>query len=143
MRNENEFNAYLSKNFRKMYKRVKYTKVSDRFTPGVSDFLVWFSGGNSAALECKYVQSLGDEDKPALQKHPFTPAQINFLRDIASTGNVASGLIFVNDIRKMFLIPLATIEASKGRPTPKQIRAGLEMPATALGVEALVVALGG
>ncbi|NDG28273.1 MAG: hypothetical protein EB120_13995, partial [Proteobacteria bacterium] len=73
MKNENEFNAALSKALRRLQPRVFMIKASDKFTIGISDFLI-FGFGKTLALECKYAREW-PSDKAQLLKHPFTGEQ--------------------------------------------------------------------
>lgn len=144
MRNENEFNSFLTRHFRKHSKRMKAIKSCDRFTPGVSDFLLWFTSGVSSALESKYIDDfVKDDKKNTLTKHPFTPAQINFLRDLDGKGCKAYGIVAVKDLKKMFLLPFSLIDGCAGKPSPTQVKQGLELPLSPQGVEALIIAIGG
>lgn len=96
MKNENAFNAWLSKEIRCIHtKGYHHVKISDKFTAGVSDFLLWGHGKHSV-LEVKYVSQFPKEGCKLL-KHPFEGAQITFMESIGLTGNRAHGLIAAGD----------------------------------------------
>jgi len=101
MKNENDFNRYLSKEFSKRSPELHYLKASDKFTAGVSDFLLWHAG-RSAALECKFV-STWPSDKANLLKHTFTGAQKTFLESITLAHGRGVGLVAVGS-EKMFYV---------------------------------------
>lgn len=107
MRNENAYNAYLSKELRKLHSEGLYhTKTSDRFTAGISDFLIWWKG-KSIALEVKFIKEF--TTKGDLLAHPFTGAQLTFLESIHFSGNNAYGLVAVGSEKRMYAIPWSTI----------------------------------
>lgn len=104
MKNENAFNAYLSKEFRARHsKGIYHTKVSDKFTAGISDFLLW-GKSLSAAAETKLVKTLDLRPDTILLKHPFSGAQLTFLESIWLTGNPAWGIVGVVDSRSIYVI---------------------------------------
>ena len=83
MRNENAFNAWLSKELRSLHsKGFHHAKISDKFTAGVSDFLIW-GLGKSVVIESKYVKEF-PKDTSDLLEHTFF-----VFRDVASDGAVA------------------------------------------------------
>jgi len=105
MRNENQFNAWFSKELRTLHsKGYFHLKASDKFTVGVADFIVW-GKGNSSVMEVKYIKSL---PKPGckLLDHTFTGPQVTFLESIGLSGNAAYGLVAVGDKEdgKLYLI---------------------------------------
>ena len=106
---ENDFNAMLSKNLRKLSPSVFFIKASDKFTIGISDFLIWHNH-TCAALECKYVAAWPGQ-RSQLLKHPFKGGQTTFLESIALTGNRGFGLIGVGECTRMFLVPWNEIPA--------------------------------
>ena len=113
MRNENAFNAWLSKELRTLHsKGFHHAKISDKFTAGVSDFLIW-GLGKSVVIESKYVKEF-PKDTSDLLEHTFSGAQITFLESIGLTGNRAFGLIAVGDRKggSLFLIPWKEIPDS-------------------------------
>lgn len=103
MKNENEFNAALSKSLRRLQPSVFIIKASDKFTIGISDFLI-FGFGKTLALECKYVREW-PSDKALLLRHPFTGEQQTFLESMQLSGHAAFGLVAVGETKEMFLIP--------------------------------------
>jgi len=106
MKDENAFNASLSKRLKRLEKKPNFTlyiKPADKFREGISDFLI-FRSGKTLALETKFV---GDwpSDKALLLKHEFSGAQQTFLESMVLSGNLAFGLVAVDSEKKMFLIP--------------------------------------
>lgn len=105
MKNESAFNAYLSRQFNALTPALKYLKVSDRFSVGVSDFIIW-SKGKSLGLECKYIDDYPKTEVALLFKnHKFTGPQITFLKEMVMAGCYGYGLIAVGCEKKMYLIP--------------------------------------
>ena len=93
MKNENALNAYLGKELRKLSPRVHTIKISDKFTSGISDFLL-YTEGTSIAVEVKFVPELPSY-KAQLLQHPFTGEQLTFLESIDLTNNRAFGLVVI------------------------------------------------
>jgi hypothetical protein len=142
MKNEGEFNAFLSRHFRRHLPRVTSIKVSDRFTAGVSDFILWHEG-RSTVLEAKFIKCFGKNGRPTLD-HPFSAAQMNFMKNVNHTANGSYGVVGVGDERVMYLLNFSLMsECVEGNLTPEQVKRGLEIPLTKQGVDTLVVALGG
>lgn len=113
MKNENAFNAYLSKEFRSRHNRLGcfHVKASDKFTAGVSDFLLWMNS-HSAGLETKLVKTIDRKPTTLLLDHTFTGAQLTFLESMRLTGNYAYGLVGVLDTSRMLLIESANLPES-------------------------------
>ena len=126
---ENDFNAELSKHLRKMTPEVHYIKASDKFTVGISDFLLWHKG-TCAAVESKYVR---EWPRPSanLLKHAFTGPQVTFLESVALTKNKAYGLIGVGEEQKMYLVNWVQIPPS-GNWTTRQF---IEMQFTTFAIK--------
>jgi hypothetical protein len=99
MKNENEFNAYLKKEFKK-YSQYKAVKISDRFKIGLPDWLI-FCGGRAAAVECKFAIDWY-EDKNIL-KHTVSKPQITSLNGFAAVAVPSLVLIGVVGQRKMYV----------------------------------------
>jgi penicillin-binding protein-related factor A (putative recombinase) len=111
MKNENHLNAEISKKLRVLHNHGYYhTKISDRFSAGVSDFLIW-GRGRSAALEVKFVKNW-PSDAAALLDHTFTGPQLTFMESIELTKNPAFGLVAVEEARSFFLIPYNALPES-------------------------------
>jgi hypothetical protein len=102
MKGENDFNRDLAKDLRG-FKGLHYVKVSDKFTIGISDFIIWMEG-TSIALESKFVKDWPKGHLPLLG-HEFTGPQQTFLESVARTGNRAFGIVYVDCERKIFVIP--------------------------------------
>lgn len=112
MKDENAFNRHLGKELTKLHKkRVFHMKAADKFRSGVSDFLIW-RVGSSLAIESKFVKDLGDAPKLSKKKllsHAFSGEQITFLESIALSGNHAWGLVAIDEIRRMVMVPYREI----------------------------------
>lgn len=105
MKNENQFNAYLSKEFRARHSRheIFHLKASDKFTAGVSDFLLW-GNGYSCGLETKFTDTIDRKANTLVLEHTFTGAQQTYLESMRIAGSGNYGLVAVKDISAMFLI---------------------------------------
>ena len=105
MKNENEFNAWLSKEFRKLSPTVFAHKVADKFGIGIPDFHIWtpFRNFRQFDMECKFVRKLPGTNAAAL-KHPFTGEQQTFMESIELAGGIAVGLVCVWEWNCMVLI---------------------------------------
>jgi hypothetical protein len=102
MKTENDFNAYLSKQFMRFYPEYQALKISDRFHTGWSDFII--TGYDKACfLECKRSKQDGSEKANILER-PFTPPQIAFLRNSEISAR-AYGLVALEQSKKMILVP--------------------------------------
>lgn len=111
MKNENEFNAELSKRLKRLRPVVHAYKVCDRFTEGVSDFIIWIKS-TSIGVESKFVSKLPKNDGLVLAKHPFTGPQITFLDNLLLTGNKGVGLVGIEERGLMYIIPSEVIPPS-------------------------------
>lgn len=101
MRDENAFNAFLSKKFRALPGTASL-KVAERHHIGISDFLLW-RGGRGAGVEVKL--SADFTAKSAVLKHPFSGPQQTWLATLTRTSTLAFGLVGVGASRLMYLIP--------------------------------------
>ena len=111
MKNEHALNAHLAKLMNRKAPGFKYVKLADKYTIGLSDFLMWY-GGDSTAMEVKFVKFFPKRDDTILLAHPFKGTQLSFLREIEMTHHKAWGLIGVDDEREMHLIPNYEIPSS-------------------------------
>lgn len=103
MKTENDFNRYLSKELSKFHPHIHHFKASDKFTAGVSDFILW-GRGTSLALEVKFIKDF-PKGNGQLLKHPFTGAQKTFMESIELAHHTACGLIAVGANKSMYLVP--------------------------------------
>ena len=110
MKNENEFNAYLSKEFRKLGPGLKALKTSDKFHIGVSDFLMWYKG-RSVAMEVKFIKNFTGR-MGRLLTHPFTGPQMTFFKTHDMAGSMGWGLIGCQEERIMVPIQVSFIPPS-------------------------------
>lgn len=103
MRTENDFNAYLSKEFRKRVPELHFSKLSDKHIAGIPDFVLWHRS-TSRGLECKMITDFPKTDKGrVLTKHPFTLKQLSYMGFMEKTGNHAFGLIYCKKDNSMYL----------------------------------------
>lgn len=99
---ENDFNSeVLSKGLRRLSPEVHYYKASDKFTVGVSDYIIW-GWGQSAVLESKFVAEWPGPNRELL-KHEFKGAQTTFLESVALTKNRAWGCIGIGEEKKIYV----------------------------------------
>lgn len=106
MTTENDFNRKLS-TYLKAYSKVVFTrKLSDKYQVGMSDFMI-IHGGKTAFVESKWKKEL----KGPLA-HPFSGAQVSFMKQAANAGALCFGLIGIQSEAKMVLIPSHGIDAS-------------------------------
>lgn len=112
--NENNFNAWLSKELRTMHGRgFHHVKISDKFTAGISDFIIW-GMNSSVVIESKYISELPQKDSTKLLTHPFEGDQQTFMESVSLTGNRAFGLVAIGDKTRgsLFLIENKVIPPS-------------------------------
>ena len=103
MKTENDFNRYLTVQF-KTIKWLKFLKTADKYTPGVSDFLLW-TQGKGAFLETKFIKKI-PKLSSLLLRHPFNSKQVSFLRGMTNVaGCPAWGGIGVLDEQKIYCVP--------------------------------------
>jgi penicillin-binding protein-related factor A (putative recombinase) len=98
MKNE----AAFSRQLKKLANRIPYLsflKLSDKYKVGLSDYLVIFKG-QASFIECKFKESL-----KGTIKYSFTPAQKAFFITQSQAGARCFGLIWVEEVRRMFLLP--------------------------------------
>ena len=99
MKNENEFNAFLKKEFKK-YSQFKAVKISDRFKIGLPDWLI-FHNGKAAAVECKFAKEWY-MDKNIL-KHTVSKPQITSLKGFSAVSVPSLILIGIADKGLMYV----------------------------------------
>lgn len=122
MKIENDFNRFLAVEFKKLSPDVHYLKASDKFTVGVSDFIVW-RRGRSAGIESKFIRDW-PSDRSLLLKHPFTGAQQTFLESVALTCNSGIGIIGIGSEKRFFVIDYMNIPKSGNWKTEEFKRCG-------------------
>lgn len=112
MKDEDAFNAHLSKKMKALVPKYKSLKMSEKYHIGIPDFALW-SGGRSVVIESKLVHDITTPKTPGqFMKHPFTGPQITFLNDTLRTGTPAFGLVGVDEYKEMLLIPANLIPPS-------------------------------
>lgn len=99
MKNENEFNAFLKKEFKK-HPEYKAVKISDRFKIGLPDWLVFYQG-RAAVVECKFA-SKWYNDKNVLG-HTVSKPQITSLKGFSAVAIPSLVLIGFADRKEMFI----------------------------------------
>ena len=109
MNNENEFNAWLTKDIRKLGTEIKAIKLSDRFRSGVSDWLI-FHKGLTIAVESKAVKELPKRGRAL--KHPVTGPQLSFFESMRLAGICGFVIVAELDIRAMTVIPYPSVPRS-------------------------------
>jgi hypothetical protein len=102
MATENDFNAKLSANFKKLESQGFLTlKMAEKYHIGIPDFLIWHDG-RCAGLEVKFVKEL-PKGRGKVLGHAFDGRQLTFLQRIAMAGGPAWGLVVVHSEKKMYL----------------------------------------
>ena len=110
MKTENEFNAWLGNNIRKLEPHGFFLlKVAEKYHIGISDFFIWH-GGSCAAIETKFVREMPKKNGKVL-KHEFDGKQVTFLHRVANTGNPAWGLVAIHEKKKIVAVPYRDIPA--------------------------------
>lgn len=101
MKTEGEFNAFLSKEFKKR-RGIVPIKTADKYRSGLSDFII-LCDKNTVGIESKFsTKQLGGAG--SLITHPFSPVQLTFLHRIGSVGCGAYGLVGVKEEKVMYLV---------------------------------------
>jgi hypothetical protein len=110
MKNENEFNAHLAAEFRKIRNAGKLgvKKLSERFEAGASDFLL-VKEGKCLLLECKFIKEFPVKPDTQVLGHQFTGPQLKFMDDLALGGALGYGLVAIKPMHAMMLIPREVI----------------------------------
>lgn len=98
MKNENEFNAFLKKEFKK-HAEYKAIKISDRFKIGLPDWLI-FHDGAAVAVECKFAKEF---KKAGMLYHKVTPPQLTTLKGFSAVKIPALIVIGVGDERLIYV----------------------------------------
>lgn len=104
MKNEHALNSSLSKGMNYFSPNLKHVKISDKYSIGISDFLLWMDG-ESAAMEVKFIKDYPKRGGTKLLSHPFSGVQLSFLHEIDATKNGGYGLVGVDSERRMYIIP--------------------------------------
>lgn len=136
---ENEFNAFLSSEFKKLAPQLEAIKIADKFKSGLSDFLLWYDGA-SCALEVKFVKELPVRNDSMVLDHKFSGAQIRKMTRLVETGNRAMGVVAVKSLDLMFFIPFEILsELEEGNISKEQLLSCISTPPTAHGIMSLVL----
>jgi len=98
VKNENEFNSFLSREFKKC-KGYKAVKVSDRFKIGLPDWLL-FHEGRAVAAECKFAK---EWKKGNMLGHAVTAPQITALEGFSSVNVSSRVVVGVADPRVIYV----------------------------------------
>lgn len=103
-KNEGDLNAYFSKEWKKQYPKLKVVKAADKFQVGLSDFML-YKDGTARGIEVKLVKELPARASTNILKHEFAGSQITYLKDLDLTGNKGFGLLAVEPLEIVFMIP--------------------------------------
>ena len=103
MKTEGQFNAYLSKEIKRYSPRVHVIKVADKFTTGISDFIIWCNG-RSMGLESKFIDDLPKRKSTKIFSHPFSGAQVTFLESLNLAGSFGFGIVAIESQKKFYVI---------------------------------------
>jgi hypothetical protein len=103
MKSEGEFSGLFSKELKKYWPQLYHIKASDKFTLGISDFLIWLDG-ISVALEMKFVMCT-PSNKAMILKHNFSGAQVTFLESMSLAKVRAYGGVYLKETQLFYLIP--------------------------------------
>ena len=125
MRTENQFNAYLSGEFKRFYPKLTYMKTSDKYNVGVPDFFLW-AYGTCRGLESKFIKKLPENADSKLLEHPFSPTQLTFLHKIEGTFNHGFGVIGCDANKIMYVIRSPFIP-SNGNMTRQELQDLIDM----------------
>lgn len=106
MNTEGEFNAFITKEIRKLGPDFKAIKLSDRFRIGLPDWIMIYQG-KAIAVEAKFVRKAPARGK--LLSHPITPPQLSSLKSMALAGCGCWGLIANGETRRMAAVGLPGI----------------------------------
>lgn len=104
MKNENEFNAWMTSQIRKLGTRYKAIKLSDRFRFGVSDWLI-FHDGKGIAVESKAIKNLPKTMRGKALKHPVTGPQMTFFESMRLAGIKGYVIVAILDHRSITAVP--------------------------------------
>lgn len=85
MRNENDFNAYLTKEIRKLGTDYKAIKLADKFRIGMPDWLMFYKG-LAVGVEAKFIRGKPKKDTSKLLAHPVTAPQISYMKSLELAG---------------------------------------------------------
>jgi penicillin-binding protein-related factor A (putative recombinase) len=103
MKTESDYNAALGKAFKTKWPKLFHIKCADKFTAGISDFLIYYEGMH-AGLEVKFVNEL-PSDRSLLLKHPFEGSQLTFMTHLKATGGKTFGLVGIKQHKAAYMIP--------------------------------------
>ena len=107
MKNENDFNKFLSKELRKLGPSLFALKASDKFSAGVSDFLTWYNC-HSTVIESKFVRDW-PSDRAKLLQHTFTGPQRTFMESVELAGCRGIGLVGIGSEKRFFVVDFSQI----------------------------------
>jgi len=111
MKTENEFNAFIGKEIRKLEPHgYLLLKVAEKYHIGVPDFFLWHNK-SCAAIEAKFVREMPKRGGLVL-KHAFDGRQVGFLRRVAATSNPAWGIIAIHEEKRIVALPYNQIPDS-------------------------------
>lgn len=91
MKNEDAFNHWLSKELKTFRPDVMALKMAEKFHIGVADFM-FVKGGKVVYVETKFLRE-PPTSKNTVLKHPFSGAQLTFLRNMQKAGARCFGAV--------------------------------------------------
>ena len=116
MKNENDLNAWLSRQFKRRTPALHYLKTSDKYGIGIPDFLLW-RGGVGGAMESKFIRDWPKKTASSLLRHPFSGPQITRLAEFRGAGAPSFGLVGVGSEKSLYLIESQHIPKGGNWPT--------------------------
>ena len=105
MRDENDFNAFLSKALRELQPQTYTLKMAEKYHIGIADFQMTRAGRN-VTFESKLLRDPLGHRATKLLKHPFTGPQLTYLRGQWRAGAKCFGVIGVDFTKVIHVIPL-------------------------------------
>jgi len=83
---------------------IHFIKAADKYSPGISDFLIW-GQGKGVFIENKFVK-IRPSPNSKLLTHPFSSKQVSFLRGMTIvSGCPAWGVIYIASEKTLHCVP--------------------------------------
>ena len=102
MKTEGEFNAFLSKEFKK-HEGILAIKTADKYRAGISDFILCVDG-HMVCIESKFSTVEPKTSTQKILKHDFAPEQKTFLKRACTAGASTFGLVACKSTKLMYLL---------------------------------------
>lgn len=116
MKTENDFNAFLSSEFKRYLPGISALKTSDKYQIGLPDFIIW-GYGLSAGVESKFILDFPKRKGTKVLKHPFKRDQISKLKEIDDTLNRGYGIVGVKKNKIIYVFDVRDIPYPSGNWT--------------------------